>query len=51
MQEIRPDNNDKKTIKNRKEEALLMAELNTEEEVVQEKKSRDKRTPEKKIRK
>ena len=55
MQEIIPDKNAQKSIKEKEEEALLAAELMFEEkqieekEVVVEKKWRDKRTPEKKI--
>jgi len=58
MQEIRPDKSDLKSIKDKQEEAELTAELEAEElsnekteEVVKERKARDKRTPEKKIRK
>lgn len=58
MQEIIPDKNAQKSIKEKEEEALLMAEMKAEEveaekevEVVKEKRARDKRTPEKKIRK
>lgn len=58
MQEIRPDKSDLKSIKDKQEEAELMAELEAEElsnekteEIVKERKARDKRTPEKKIRK
>lgn len=55
MQEIIPDKNAQKSIKDKEEEAQLAAELMVEEkqledaEVVVEKKWRDKRTPEKKI--
>ena len=57
MQEIIPDKNSQKSIKDKEEEAQLTAELMAEEAKVQkeklkeEKKWRDKRTPEKKIRK
>jgi len=59
MQEIRPDKSDLKSIKDKQEEAELTAELEAEElsnekkkeVVVKERKARDKRTPEKKIRK
>lgn len=57
MQDIIPDKNDQKSLKDRQLEAELAAELKAEEAlaeqllVVEEKKSRDKRTPEKKIRK
>lgn len=55
MQEIRPDKNDQKSIKDKEEESQLAAELKLEEvakekaNVVEEKKSRDKRVKEKKI--
>lgn len=57
MQEIIPDKNSQKSIKDKQEEAQLAAELMAEEakthkeELKEEKKWRDKRTPEKKIRK
>ncbi len=57
MQEIRPDKNDQKSIKDKQKEGKLNAELMAEEakvqkeETAEKKKGRDKRTPEKKIRK
>ncbi len=56
MQEIIPDKNAQKSIKEKEEEALLMAEMKAEEvkiveaeDVVVERKTRDKRIKEKKI--
>jgi len=55
MQEIKPDKSEQKSTKDKKEEAALIAELEAAEkdktEFVEEKKGRDKRLKEKKIRK